>query len=291
MLAAVLQEAGYKVGLYTSPHIYDYTERIKINGVPIPQEELLLDPELSEFEALTTLMFQYFADNKVDVVLLETGLGGRLDATNVIKTNLCAIITHIGYDHTERLGNTLEEITREKEGIIKPGCPVIRNVECRIENVELIDILPLKGLHQRENLALVLAALEEVFPEITQETIRAGLKKTHHPARFQLINENLLVDACHNPSGAAALRASLDLYYPKRPRRFIFGCLKNKDYDAMAAALFRPEDDIYYVEFSRKFTGGKKFESLDKLPQDDVLTIVCGSIYMIKDIISKDSLL
>jgi dihydrofolate synthase/folylpolyglutamate synthase len=308
MLAAILQEAGvnepgfppgneragYKIGLYTSPHIYDYTERIKINGVPIPQEEFehrmaeFDGSDLTEFEALTALMFKYFADNKVDVVVLETGLGGRLDATNVIKTNLCAVITSISLDHTELLGTTIEEITREKEGIIKEGCPVVRKEETdKREEYES----PLKGKHQEENLALVLAVLEKVFPHITPETIREGLKKTHHPARFQIINENLIVDACHNPGGAAALRASLDLYFPDRPRRFVFGCLKNKDYDAIAEVLFRPEDDIYYYEFSRQFDGGKKFEALDKLPQDDALVIVCGSIYMIKDIIPRSLLL
>ncbi len=132
MLAAVLQEAGYKTGLYTSPHIYDYTERIKINDIPIEKEEFekriseFKNADLTEFEVLTAVMFKYFADNKVDVAVLETGLGGRLDATNVIKTNLCAVITRIDYDHTERLGTRIEEITREKEGIIKPGCPVVR---------------------------------------------------------------------------------------------------------------------------------------------------------------------
>ncbi len=300
MLAAVLQQAGYKVGLYTSPHIYDYTERIKINGVPIAKEELSrIDPELSEFEALTVLMFQYFAQNKVDVVVLETGLGGRLDATNVIKSNLCAVLTRIDYDHTERLGTTLEEITREKEGIIKPGCPVVRSGKLKMETGKFLP--PLKGAHQKENLALVLEVIKKIFPQIPDETIAAGLKKTCHLARFQQVRENLIVDACHNPGGAAALRESLDECFPDRARRFVFGCLANKDYEKMASALFRPEDDIYFYEFSHRDPGGKsvlsrrfngkKFRSLQELPKDDALVIVCGSIYMIKDIIPKQTLL
>ena len=131
IIAFVLKEAGMRVGLYTSPHIFEYTERIKISGKDISKEDFaryindvcnLTDKNqihLTEFEILTAVMFKYFADNNVDVVVLETGLGGRFDATNVIKSNLCSIITHIDFDHTERLGNTLEQIAFEKSGIIK----------------------------------------------------------------------------------------------------------------------------------------------------------------------------
>ena len=116
IIASVLQNAGMKVGLYTSPHIFEYTERIKINGIDISKEdfakyvEAVCFDDLTEFEVLTAVMFKYFADNNVDVVVLETGLGGRFDATNVIKSNLCAIITHSDLDHTERLGNTKSKI-------------------------------------------------------------------------------------------------------------------------------------------------------------------------------------
>jgi dihydrofolate synthase/folylpolyglutamate synthase len=289
MLAAVLQGAGYKTGLYTSPHIYDYQERIRINGEPIASDKIVqLDHTLTEFENLTALAFKYFADNEVDVVVLETGLGGRLDATNVIKKNLCAVITSISLDHTERLGATIEAIRREKEGIIKPGCPVIKNgIKTDIKP-------PLKGLHQEENLSVVLAVLREVFPHITSEIIHAGLKKTFHPARFQVINDNLMVDACHNPGGAEALRVSLDAEFPDRKIRFVFGCLENKDYEKMAVALFRPQDDIYFWECRAKGTfrkfEGKKFTSFEKLPQDDALVVVCGSIYMIKELIPQEIL-
>jgi len=292
ILAAILQRAGLKVGLYTSPHIYEYTERIKINGREIPQEEFARlvfevcdnDIPLTEFEILTAVMFKYFADQKVDVVVLETGLGGRHDATNVIKTNLCAVLTHIDYDHTERLGSTLEEITAEKEGIIKPGCPVVRAGSSTQT--------PLKGLYQQENTALALEVIKLLYPDLPQKIIDEGLQNVQHPARFQVVNENLIVDAAHNPNGIAALRESLDFYYPDRPRRFVFGCLPNKDHEKMTQILFRPEDDVYFAEFknSRKFNG-KKFTSLEDLPQDNRLTVVCGSIYMISEIIPRKLLL
>ena len=132
IISAVLSKAGMKTGLYTSPHIFEYTERIQINGFDISKEDFtkyifeiceIADKNnihLTEFEILTAVMFKYFADNDVDVVVLETGLGGRFDATNVIKSNLCSIITHIDLDHTERLGNTKSKIAFEKAGIIKP---------------------------------------------------------------------------------------------------------------------------------------------------------------------------
>lgn len=131
IIAAILSKAGIKTGLYTSPHIFEYTERIQINGFNISKEDFakylfeiceIADKNnihLTEFEILTAVMFKYFADNDVDVVVLETGLGGRFDATNVIKSNLCSIITHIDLDHTERLGNTKSKIAFEKAGIIK----------------------------------------------------------------------------------------------------------------------------------------------------------------------------
>lgn len=136
VISEVLRESGIKTGMFTSPHIFEYTERIQINGVQISQKDFseyinlishLSDKNnihLTEFEILTAVMFKYFFDENVDVVVLETGLGGRFDATNVIKTNLCSIITHIDFDHTERLGNTLDKIAYEKAGIIKENCPV-----------------------------------------------------------------------------------------------------------------------------------------------------------------------
>src|SRR5574344_314006 len=189
ILHSILTTAGYKTGIFISPHIFDYTERIKISGVEISKEDFakyieeiinLADNNnivLTEFEVLTVVMFKYFDDNNVDVAILETGLGGRLDATNVISKNLCSIITHIDLDHTERLGDTKEKIASEKAGIIKSNCPVITSegYECIKDRADelnslllltapyvepqFFNIMNLKGQHQRDNLALALAAI------------------------------------------------------------------------------------------------------------------------------------
>ena len=137
MLSTILTEAGYKTGLFTSPHIFKYTERIKIDGNEISDDifaekifkiqDLAKQNEidLTEFEILTAVMFEYFVENGVDITVIEVGLGGRYDSTNVIENPICSIITTIDFDHTERLGDTIEKIATEKAGIIKPNCPVI----------------------------------------------------------------------------------------------------------------------------------------------------------------------
>ena len=192
ILDSVLREAGYKTGLYTSPHIWDYTERIKVSGVEISKEDFAnyvteicaCGIHLTEFEILTVMMFLYFKRQNVDVAILETGLGGRLDATNVIDKNLCAIITQIDLDHTERLGDTKEKIAYEKAGIIKQNCPIITSmgyeaIKDKADEMnsmfilatpfvkpEFIDALSLKGNHQVENLALAVNAINYLFKDI-----------------------------------------------------------------------------------------------------------------------------
>lgn len=327
IIASVLREAGMNVGLYTSPHIFKYTERIKINGEDISDTDFakyvfeIVEAadkngiHLTEFEILTAVMFKYFADNNVDVVVLETGLGGRFDATNVIKSNLCSIITHIDLDHTERLGNTKDKIAFEKAGIIKQGCPVVtcegyeaikdKADECNslfvmVAPFEDTSELALKGTYQQENLSLALAAIKLVYPKIPEEIILKGLHNVKHPCRFEyLADKNILIDAAHNPNGAAALRDSLDLYFPDKKRRFIFGCLKTKNYKKMMDILFSKGDEIYLNHFD--YPGSvdfetlqaackypvKQFRSLDEINLNDgQLTIICGSFYMLKDILA-----
>ena len=323
MLSAILTEAGYKTGLYTSPHIFEYTERIKLNGIDISKENFakyfdkiqkacnLTNTQLTEFEILTVIMFLYFKDNNTDIVVLETGLGGRLDATNVIKENLCSIITTIDLDHTNYLGNTKEKIATEKAGIIKKGCPVVTSMGYEVikdkadslgsmmlftspfVQTDILKNLSLKGLHQEENLALVLACINYVFPDISEETIKSALIKVKNPFRFEYFEKhNLIVDACHNPNGAIALRNNLDYYYPFQNRRFIFGCLRRKDYKQMMEILFSENDEIYFNEFDYKeactfydLTKACNFPA-QKYTDESVLTtdklnIICGSFYML----------
>ena len=329
IIAAILSKAGIKTGLYTSPHIFEYTERIQINGFNISKEDFakylfeiceIADKNnihLTEFEILTAVMFKYFADNDVDVVVLERGLGGRFDATNVIKSNLCSIITHIDLDHTERLGNTKSKIAFEKAGIIKPDCPVFtcegyeeikdKADECNslfvmVTPFEDTSNLSLKGSCQQENLSLALAAVRYLFPQIPENLIQEALKDIKHPCRFQICREDLIVDASHNPNGAAALRESLDFYYPDKPRCFVFGCLRNKDYKKMMEILFSKGDDIYFYHFNNKNScsikelqescefPSKIFTSLEQLPQNS-LKIICGSFYMLNEIIPQSLVL
>lgn len=332
IIASILNNAGIKTGLYTSPHIFHYTERIKINGKDISRDEfaeyifnicLLAEKKhihLTEFEILTAVMFKYFYDNRVDVVVLETGLGGRFDATNVIKSNLCSVITHIDFDHTERLGSSLSKIAFEKAGIIKENCPVITSEgyevirdkadECNslllmVTPFEDTENLSLKGVCQQENLSLALAAIRHVFPQISEQTIQEGLRQVKHPCRFQYIkSKNMIIDASHNPNGAMALRQSLDFYFPDMNRRFVFGCLKNKNYKEMMQILFSKGDEIYFYHFNNQNSCtidelqescdylSHTFKSLNELPnKDNTLTIICGSFYMLNEILPEDIIL
>ena len=322
MLESILRTAGYKTGLYTSPHIYEYTERIKINGQEISKEEFAklfeevssFGIHLTEFETLTAMMFLHFQRNDVEVVVLETGMGGRFDATNVIKENLCSIITQIDLDHTDRLGKTKDDIAFEKAGIIKPNCPLVTSmgyeaIRDRADEVnamllfsspyvpqDFVEALALKGLHQIENLSLVLTAISYLFKNIDADTIKLGLMKVKNPCRFEYISEkNLIIDASHNPNGIKALRENLDYYYPNLPRRFVFGCLKNKDFSKMINILFEEQDEIYFNEFDypnsctyEELACVCPFESKKYNGEElgvDKLNIICGSFYMIKELV------
>ncbi len=336
MIASILNEYGFKVGLYTSPHIFRYTERIKISDSPISDEDFgryvfgishLADEnniDLTEFEILTAVMYKYFYDNAVDYAIVEVGLGGRFDATNVVKSPVCSVITHIDYDHTEKLGDTLDKIAFEKAGIMKKDCPCVvlegREVyydvadkvgallEVITPNGESINMLSdfslnLKGVYQRENLALALAVIEKICSEIDSETIKNGLKNINHPFRFQYFEDkNLIIDGAHNPNGILGLVQSLDTYYPDKNRRFIFGCLKNKDYKQMLNILLssqKPDVELYFYHFKHQNSAefddlqsvcpikAKELTSDTKIDfNDGKLTVVCGSFYMISEIVN-----
>lgn len=336
ILASILKEAGYKTGLYTSPHIFDYTERIKINGTDISKDNFSnyyfniielsekYNIQLTEFEILTAIMYKYFSDNKIDIAIIETGMGGRFDATNVLKENVCSIITHIDLDHTERLGETKDKIAYEKAGIIKPNSLVITSEGYEVikdktdeTNSTLIlvqpdvpqiylDALSLKGTQQRENFALVLSAIKTVFKDISDEIIINGLEKVKNPCRFQYIKEkNLLIDGAHNPDCFRVLRKNLDYYFPNQKRQYIFGCLNTKDYKKMIDTViddsnlkeffvyhFNNINSYTYEEIKKLYPNIKELKSSDDIKySDDYLTIICGSFYMIKELVNKEEIL
>lgn len=332
MLSAILTQKGLKTGLFTSPHVFEYTERIKINDIEIEKDVFATeikkvvnvaqenDIHLTEFEILTVAAFDYFAQNDVDIVVLETGLGGRLDATNVSEQNLCSIITSIGFDHTERLGDTVGKIAYEKAGIIKANCPVIVSADnlgfeviqkvAGEKNSEVLSAknlggdcppCPLKGSYQSENLALVLCAIELLNKKgflISDKDIEKGLTNVKHPCRFEYLkDENILIDGAHNSEGIRALRESIYSYFPNQKIKFIFGCLRNKNYAEMMKNLFTAKDSIFFYQFDN--TNACTYEELSAAcdfnskpfsefkRDDNSLTVVCGSFYMIKELLTK----
>lgn len=347
ILANILKCAGYKTGLYTSPHLVEYTERIKINNIDISKEDFAAYIEkictiaekknihLTEFEILTAIAFKYFADNKVKIAVIETGLGGRFDATNVCKKPILSIITSISLDHTDRLGNTIEKIAFEKAGIIKPkstiiteisnkGFKIIKNtaeekkaklivatnyVNMNFENgnnyVSIEDIkceFPLLGLYQKENLSIVLQAVD--FLKIKTEAVIEGLKTAKWPARLEYIKDkNLLIDGAHNPDAAKELRKSLDYYFNNQKRIFLYSTLNTKDYKEIAKILFNEDDEIYYYEFNNKNAisfeeyknNNPQIRNIKQFNKDQLkdfllkpeLKIVTGSLYMIGELYNE----
>ncbi len=298
ILSKILTCAGYKTGLYTSPHILEYTERIKINQKNISKNDFAdLITEiailakingiyLTEFELLTAAAYKYFADKETDICVIETGLGGRLDATSAISKNILSIITSISLDHVDRLGDTIEKIAYEKAGIIKNNYPVLisssnqgfetvkniaqqknskvltptKSVELSFENQKNYALynntkyeFNLLGLWQKENLELVFEVvnyLNQTGYEISQTAIKKALKEVNWVCRMQYIPKfNLLIDGTHNPDGARVLRQSLDYYFPDAKRVWIYGSLKTKDYKKVMSTLFRQEDEIYFYNF------------------------------------------
>lgn len=321
IISTILTDAGYKTGLFTSPHLFKYTERIKIDGKEI-EDEVFADKifkiqelsekngiHLTEFEILTAVMFEYFAENNVDYAVVEVGLGGKYDSTNVIKKPVCSIITTIDFDHTERLGNTIEKIAEEKCGIIKPNCPVIaaKNnkgieiIKSHTTEGQLIFAknysyeLSLQGNYQKENLNLAMTAVNLILPNLDEYIIKNALKHVVHHGRFEYFKDKkVLIDGAHNPNGIKALRENLDIYFKDANLRFVFGCLKNKDYTKMVDLLFKEGDEIYFNHFSHKnsatyeeLSSVCKYPSKEykgKLPYFGGITVVCGSLYMIKEV-------
>lgn len=283
MIASVLQEAGYKVGLYTSPHLKDFRERIKINGKKISkafvcefieQHKAFFEKHnLSFFEMTVGLAFDYFDKQKVDVAVIEVGMGGRLDSTNIISP-LISVITNIGLDHTQFLGNTLSEIAAEKAGIIKPHTPVVigeytsetktvfdqkatkQQAEIYYASDLIVETYPsdLIGKYQEKNKKTVLQALkllrEKKYFKINDEQIHKGLlnvvRNTGLLGRWQILSEQpkIICDTAHNRHGLEIVLSELQKEkYDKL--HIVFGAVNDKDLDGVLP-LFPKEAQYYF---------------------------------------------
>ena len=387
-LASILRESGLKTGLYTSPHLVRINERIRIHGEEISDdnfarlhcevdrvaESLVESAELpwhpSFFEMMTAIAFAYFARERVDIAVLEVGMGGRLDATNVVEP-VVSIITDISLDHQKFLGNTVTEIAREKAGIIRRGGIVVTlpqqpqandvigntildldatgvsavqyvppvspgsfqyrvpgtrketlapqsvETECyryplQVMGKEILVQSPLTGRHQLRNVALAIAAAEELskkgMKEITSESIERGIRETRWPGRFQVVRAHagwpeMVFDVAHNPAGAWALRSALSERYDDRPLFFVFGAMRDKAISEMTEILFpvaarviatRPENPRAAAAEEIREAASRTGDEIETIPgveaaleraregtDKDSVIVVTGSIYLV----------
>jgi dihydrofolate synthase/folylpolyglutamate synthase len=389
-LASILRASGLKTGLYTSPHLVRINERIRVNGKEISDrdfarlhgdvdrvaERLIAQEELpwhpSFFEMMTAIAFAHFAAEHVDLAVLEVGMGGRLDATNVVEP-LVSIIADISLDHQKFLGNTVGEIAGEKVGIIRPGGVVVtlpqhpeandvignailelvaRGVSavqyvpplspastdylawsaankskttagedrqpflCRyplhVMGKQILVETPLVGRHQLRNVALAIAAAEELsklgIAGITPDSLARGIRETHWPGRFQVIPARadwpeVVLDVAHNPAGAWALRSALSERYDDRPLIFVFGAMRDKAISEMMEILFpladrvivtRPENPRSASPEEIRQAGSRTGTEIETVPEIgaalerarsvsglEAVVVVTGSIYLV----------
>jgi dihydrofolate synthase/folylpolyglutamate synthase len=306
MLESIYRAAGLRTGLFTSPHLVSFRERIQVNRQLISEADVVrlveeLQPWLKQFpadhhptffEVITVMALEYFAEQKCDLVIWETGLGGRLDATNVV-TPLASVITNIQFDHQQWLGDTLEKIATEKAGIIKLGVPVITTVEepealaviektAREKNAPLMTVngrdaalrrpdsaarcpyLPLLGDHQQLNAALALATVETLQSEIpvSAAAVRNGLETVSWPGRLQLVQmqsgQKILLDGAHNVAGAKALLSALEKNFTAATRTLILGVLQDKDWRHICGTLAPIAARIFTVPVASERTAGAR---------------------------------
>ena len=283
MIATILREMGLRTGLYTSPHLIKFNERIRINGEPISDSEIIKFVNrykdsfdripVTFFEATTAMAFWYFEKHLVDIAVIETGLGGRLDSTNVLLPEL-SVITPIGLDHCHILGNTIQKITKEKGGIIKPKTPVViasqnkgisqileemsnrndspfynvgkpnsikcdwiyMNTEFKIKNEKYS--IPLLGEHQATNAATAIKAIEVFDKNLSYQNIVKGLNKTVWPGRLQKLHgkKPIFYDVAHNSHGLIAVLKTIELMFTEKPIGLI-ALRENKELDAIAKVI------------------------------------------------------
>lgn len=301
LIDSIARASKLKVGRFTGPHLLRWNERFHIDGEPISDADFARigssirkfsqsfaeeNPEigpLTWFEFLTAIAFFWFAENDIDLAVVEVGLGGRFDATNIVENVLVSVITNIDLDHTHILGNSVEEIAFEKSGIIKAGVPVItgaiepaldvirersNQLGCQffplVENLDgalgqkiqhdfelCKNSLALIGSYQQTNGLLAVAAfhisgLAERVNQNSAEIIRQGFESAYWPGRLQLVGDaRVILDGAHNVAGALALRAALDRLHPNSKFQFVIGCFENKNARQIVDALIRSGDRVY----------------------------------------------
>jgi dihydrofolate synthase/folylpolyglutamate synthase len=267
MIDSTCRAQGYRTGLFVSPHLITFRERIRVNGEMISEEAVAdgltmirnliadWDPHPTFFEVTTALALKHFGETKVDVVVLETGLGGRLDATNAVQSDV-SVITPIDLDHEMWLGNTLAEIAGEKAGIIKPRVPVVsapqraeaeaviraRAAECDapLQFVhEVYDRSPvaLRGKYQKQNAAVAIAAVQAANIQLSEKAIVRGLAAIEWPARFQKWDERIIIDGAHNPSAARILAQTWREVFGDQKATLVLAVLSDKDLRGICEAL------------------------------------------------------
>jgi dihydrofolate synthase / folylpolyglutamate synthase len=267
MIDSICRAQGYHTGLFISPHLVTFRERIRVNGEMISEQAVAdgltmirnliadWDPHPTFFEVTTALALKHFGDSRIDIAILETGLGGRLDATNAVQSNV-SVITPIDLDHEKWLGLTLAEIAGEKAGIIKPRVPVVsapqraeaeavirsRAAECDapvqiVHGVYHGSPVGLRGQHQKQNAAVAIAAVQAAKIQIDEKAIVRGLTAIDWPARFQKWDERTIIDGAHNPSAARILAQTWREVFGDQKATLVLAVLSDKDLRGICEAL------------------------------------------------------
>jgi dihydrofolate synthase/folylpolyglutamate synthase len=319
MLESIYRAAGLRVGLFTSPHLVSFRERIQVNRQLISEPDIVRlvgelravnkEHEATLFEFATVMALKFFAEQKCDLVIWETGLGGRLDATNIV-TPLASVITNIALDHQQWLGDSLGEIAAEKAGIIKPDVPVITAADepealtviektARKNNAPLTIVTandfelrlggtpapPLPGDHQKLNASLALATVKTLQNKIpvSHEAVLAGLKTVNWPGRLQLIQKpdgrKILLDGAHNVAGAAVLREALKKNFGATKRTLILGVLQDKDWRHICETLAPLAARIFTVPVASERTANpNELASACHAANPGAAAAVCASL-------------
>ncbi|MBF5058671.1 bifunctional folylpolyglutamate synthase/dihydrofolate synthase [Candidatus Neptunochlamydia vexilliferae] len=293
-LAEVLKDNGYRVGLFTSPHLFTYRERIQINGKMIPEEEVFgrlskilpLAEEPTFFDVTTLLAFDYFADEEIDVAVIEVGIGGRLDATNIV-TPILSIITSIGYDHMAILGETLEEIATEKGGIIREGIPVIVGETAALPPIleKATDLT----IARNNSTDIVRRALKKLPFSID---VGEGIRR-RPPCRYEKRGD-VIFDVAHNPTAFERLFKTVQREYPGKKIHLLLGLSKDKDVEDCLEVIERYTDHIALLpvehprllphEAFRIGTPLTAEKALTHAKQENAVAVVTGSFYIMSSL-------